>query len=297
MHASKIFPLLFIVTIAASSFVIFQSANAQTVPKPSVPEFTLSYVDNSRDIAPTYDVDTYTGKTVMTHEGYHVQSISVTMTIKNQVFNQYTDNNDHAVRLYYKIGSKGHFGNTWTNYSVYYIQVNGDFSSRYLEPSNDLTTTVTFGLSGNNDSAHFDINVPLKNEGQIDFRILSYTAYYVVVKDEPNPFNIRYPYHDEYTIVEESAWSTVQVLDIPSGITSYSPTSEPTQIPNQTPTTRAMPTTSSTSTLNAPNTTINLIPIPLIFLGVFVLGVVVGILLLRLPKRRSTSAPLLSDSS
>lgn len=33
-----------------------------SISKPSVPEFTVKYVDNSYDVPPTYGIDQYTGE-------------------------------------------------------------------------------------------------------------------------------------------------------------------------------------------------------------------------------------------
>ena len=59
---SKGFSLPLVVILAVSSLIMVESAFAQSIPKPSVPEFTLKYVDNSHNVLPIYGVDPYTGK-------------------------------------------------------------------------------------------------------------------------------------------------------------------------------------------------------------------------------------------
>ncbi len=39
-----------------------ESAFAQLIPTPSIPEFTLKYIDYSYDVPPTYKIDEYTGE-------------------------------------------------------------------------------------------------------------------------------------------------------------------------------------------------------------------------------------------
>jgi hypothetical protein len=64
--------LLLITVLAVSSLIMVSSAFAQSITKPSVPEFTLVLVDSSYDVPTTYSIDPYTGENV-THNGYHVE--------------------------------------------------------------------------------------------------------------------------------------------------------------------------------------------------------------------------------
>ena len=110
----KGFSLLLVVILAVSSLMMVESASAQSIPKPSVPEFTLKYVDNSYDVPPmtTSSTDPYTGKvTFTTIPGYHVENKSVEITIKNQPFTSYLNENGSRVWLFYYVAVKGHFEN------------------------------------------------------------------------------------------------------------------------------------------------------------------------------------------
>lgn len=56
-----------------------------SIPTPSVPEFTLKYVDNSYDVpsSTTTTTDPYTGEqTITTEPGYHVANETIEVTIK-----------------------------------------------------------------------------------------------------------------------------------------------------------------------------------------------------------------------
>ncbi len=83
---------------------------------PSVPEFTLRYVDNSYDVPPTCGIDQYTGKNVTTKEGYHVDKRSIEFTIKNQPFTSYNDSIGNNICVYYNFRFKGQYGEEWSYY-------------------------------------------------------------------------------------------------------------------------------------------------------------------------------------
>ncbi len=106
---SKGFSLLFVVILAVSSLIIVESATAQSIPKPSVPEFTLKYVDHSYDVPPTTTttIDPYTGKqTQATQPGYRVENKTLDVIIKNQNFTAYEDTNaQRNYALYYNRNS------------------------------------------------------------------------------------------------------------------------------------------------------------------------------------------------
>ena len=107
------------IVLVASSIIMVQNASAQSMPKPSVPQFSIQVVDYSYDVPTTYTTDSYTGKQI-TNPGYHVDDIRVEGKIKNQHFTPYmipnpnstnSDNPNLNIDFYYNIRYKGHFGN------------------------------------------------------------------------------------------------------------------------------------------------------------------------------------------
>ena len=96
--------------MAVSSLTIVESASAQAITKPSIPEFTVKYVDRSYDTQPTYGYDQYTGKTVITKPSEHVDNRTIEITIKNQPFTPFTDENGNNINLLYNVQYKGSFG-------------------------------------------------------------------------------------------------------------------------------------------------------------------------------------------
>ena len=73
---SKRTSLLFIVILTVSSLILVNLAPA-SITKPSVPEFTVKFEAHPYDVPPTYGIDPYTGKNVMTQAGYHVENKSI----------------------------------------------------------------------------------------------------------------------------------------------------------------------------------------------------------------------------
>lgn len=73
----RIFSLLIIATLAASSLTILQTTTAQTIPKPSVPEFTVKYVNASYNVTTS---NPYTGL----DEIKQISNNSIEVLIKNQ---------------------------------------------------------------------------------------------------------------------------------------------------------------------------------------------------------------------
>ena len=168
----KGFALFIILIIAISSLIIVESASAQTIPKPSVPEFTLKYVDNSYDVAPktTSSTDPYTGKvTSTTIPGYHVQNRSVEIIIKNQQFTSYLNENGSRVYLFYDIESKGHFEN-WNPFSSdasYWMKqkLYESYPPGFIVVSDSQYTVITHKLENISDG------------GQVDFRMQAIIGY------------------------------------------------------------------------------------------------------------------------
>ena len=77
--------------LALSNLVMVGSVFAQSIPTPSVPEFSLRFVDASYDVPTTYTIDDYTGQNI-THPGYHVENRTIEVRIKNQPFTSYESN-------------------------------------------------------------------------------------------------------------------------------------------------------------------------------------------------------------
>lgn len=99
-----------IMILAASCIMGAESSSAQSNSKPSAPEFTVSYVDYSYDVPPTYHIDEFSGRNVSNNNGYRIDQQSVLFKIKNQPFTTYNDSSGNTVNLYFNFRYRGHFG-------------------------------------------------------------------------------------------------------------------------------------------------------------------------------------------
>ena len=201
---SKSFAVLFILIMAISSpsLIMIKPTSAQTIPKPSVPEFTVAYVDHSYDVPPktTSSFNPYNNKTTEnTIPGYHVQNFAIDLTIKNQPIPSMIDGNKSYLLFY--IVLKGHYGNDWTNpYS--------NAIDSYPKQSNSDYTVVSFPTTS------------YRAGDEIDFQMQAILAY--GYNHYLGAFTPEYNY--DYEGVAISNWSSIQTVTIPSANPSPTPT-------------------------------------------------------------------------
>jgi hypothetical protein len=206
--------LLLIAFLAVSSLIMVESALAQSIPKPSAPEFTLKLADHSYDVPATYSTDPYTGQNI-THPGYHVENKTIDITIKNQPFA--SSINGATYQLYFNIRDKGSFEDNWTELSW------TDRTSGTLVPqSNSQYTVVSYPTQS------YPINASL------DFQIQALIGGYYQVTPQ-DPF---IPSYTGFGILAagESAWSSIQTITLNESQTlSPSPIATPTPTSSQEP--------------------------------------------------------------
>ena len=114
---AKHLTLCLVVILAVSSLLVVLPSNAQTIPKPSVPEITVEFVNRSYNVPPSTTTTTnpYSGeKIVTTKEGFHIQNDSFVITINSQHIST-QDASGKNIRLFYVVESKGHFSAYWKN--------------------------------------------------------------------------------------------------------------------------------------------------------------------------------------
>ncbi|MCW4029458.1 MAG: hypothetical protein NWE92_07415 [Candidatus Bathyarchaeota archaeon] len=212
--------LTIIITFSCFTLYAANPANAQSIPKPSVPEFTLKYVDNSYDVPSTYSTDPYTGRNVLTQTGYHVENKSIEVIIKNQPFNSYRNVNNSLVELHYYIFAKGHFQD-WSDVPS---------PDSRVDRSNGEYTVVTYGLGGNNGSDIYNHQLgEVSDGGKIDFIVQALTGYSTRIQRSLYESQFGEHYYWVFTVVETSDWSNAQTISIPDGVVSYSaPNPSPT---------------------------------------------------------------------
>jgi len=205
-YASKSSSILIVLLLALSIVIMVFPALAQSIPKPSVPEFTFKFLDKSYDVAPTTipTTDPYNNRTTTNSiPGYHVKDFEIEVAIKNQLFPAIIDGN--RTNLYYAVARKGHFEN-WTN--------SGDFSST----GSDIYPffyNIPINSSSEYTITHLNANF-YKPGDQVDIEvraILGY-AYSYNVPDHILPA-IRTIY-----VYNSSDWSLTQTFTMPNTSTS-----------------------------------------------------------------------------
>jgi hypothetical protein len=224
--------LLLIAVLVLSSLIMVNSAFAQSIPKPSVPEFTVEYFDNSYDIAPTYTTDPYTNNTVIQTRGDHVDNRTVVVTIKNQPFTPFTDKDGNTINLFYSVRYKGTFGQEWTSMFGERAAWEGVYDpyGTYGFPTQDASsqhTTITYSLPWNIVDGKMDIQVEAL-EGYTNRTI------------DPSRSHINWVVY-EYTFYgKESGWSNTTTITLgplpsasPSPPVSPEPTTNPIDLPQE----------------------------------------------------------------
>jgi hypothetical protein len=180
------------------------SVFAQSTPKPSVPEFTLSFVDKSYDVPTTHTTDPYTGQDV-TQQGYHVNRTALVMAIQNQQLVY-----EYSGSFLYNIRVKGHYAENWTQL---YLNDNIPVASTSFDQ-----TLITIGfLEGNSVGPIGDRYIIVPAGGEEDFQVQAMIGGFFKAGFD----------HTEFS-GETSDWSNTQTITIPT------PTPPPTASPTPT---------------------------------------------------------------
>lgn len=214
--SSAVFFIL-IMAISSLSLIVIKSAFAQAIPKPSVPQFTLSLVDKSYDVLPktTSTTDPYNGKiTTTTIPGYHVKNFVIELSIKNQPFPPTINGNKSS--LWYDVQTKGHFEAEWTE--QYPVSTMSPTNLPWPTQSSSGYTLLSFPAS-------------YRTDDKVDFQVkailgyqYSYDTYFYGQQSHIVPLRMNDFIH------EVSDWSSIQTFTMPetSSLTSPSPNPTPT---------------------------------------------------------------------
>jgi hypothetical protein len=257
LKAYFIVALLFSALAVAVHFGTVQAESS--IPKPSVPEFTVTLIDTSYYVSPTTTTDPYTGETV-TKGGYYVQGEpEIEIAIKNQPFTPYVDTaTNKGVSLFYQVRTKGHFSPDWSIVE-YWIKEAPAYNPRNPYPEQDFTSEYTVLKYGSLTSQ----NIP--SEGQLDIQVEALIGYVTIYGDPNHSIDLYNLFASFEFTGESSGWSETQTLTMGEGQT---PTPSPAATP--TPTSSPAPTPSPTN-----YTTIQLTEQEII-VGVAIAAVVIG---------------------
>ncbi|MCW3983955.1 MAG: hypothetical protein NWE96_08150 [Candidatus Bathyarchaeota archaeon] len=205
--------LALIIVLFASGLMLVESASAQSISKPAVPQFTLKFVDASYDVPTTYSMDPYTGATVE-HSGYHVQNRTIEVSIRNQPFTKY-QSNGQIIDFYLNIRTKGSYAKEW-------IQIYSP-SRGFLTQSGSEYTVVSYSLDDNEFPFWDNIN---QSGGQVDFQVqaLIGAVHRIQNGSQTDPL-LMFPWIFEG---QTSEWSNTQTITIPQTTPSPSVPELPT---------------------------------------------------------------------
>jgi hypothetical protein len=224
---------------------------AQSIAKPSVPEFTLKFVDNSYDVPPTYGIDQYTGEKVITSPGYHIDNRTVEFTIKNQPFTPHADASGNDISLYYNFRFKGPYGDNWAYYPYtgrLYGQYTGFFPDTSASKSDYTVISVSLRSLNSPDSP-----TKISTGSNVEFQVQAIIGYIEVNHTGLSAGNF-------YNFTgERSDWSNSQTIFISESQT-------PTPSPATTPTSSPLPTPFSGTGLSEQE----------IIIGVAIVAIVIG---------------------
>ncbi len=231
---SKGFSLLIVVLLTVSSLIMVESAFAQTptpspvpIPKPSVPEFSVKFIDLSYTTPATYSTDPYTGQNV-THLGSYVANKTFEVTIKNQPFAPYfipylDTGRGWYISLHYNIRVKAHHEENWTNL---YLREDIPYLSENVPSKSVSEYTV---LSYNSYQPISENTYRMGNKmidfppgSQVNFQVEALAGYIQRIWN-PN-FTSQLDMYPYVFTGESSDWSTIQTITIPTSSPKASPT-------------------------------------------------------------------------
>lgn len=244
--------LTLVIVLAVSSLFMIGSVFAQSTPKPSVPEFTVKFVNASYTVTIT---NAYTGL----DETKQISNNSIEIAITNQPFN-YSD-----YQIYYNLRVKPRFADNWTE--IYPIQnrtssYNGDDTFSYAEyvspdsptqPSSGYTLisfpvvpTELYGASGydvqryysgyeGEEGRIFAFLSAIPDGAELDFQVEALVGHASQrwVIDHPLYPTIGGHFAPAVAYDETSRWSNTQTVTIGESQTP-TPTPTPSQEPQQT---------------------------------------------------------------
>jgi hypothetical protein len=221
---SKSFSLLIILIIAVSSIIIVKTACAQSIPTPSVPEFSLKYVDNSYEVpptSPTYTTDPYTGKQKLVNSGYpsyHVDNRTIELWIKNQPYTNSVGLTTY--HIYYDVRLKGHFEQNWFenkgNAVVLELASMPFTFNSTVTTSEYISNSVPLATSSNYTVLSFNGNLDVG--AQEDFQVKALIGHDSKFWSAPKSwfFEVHGDYEPAIAFDNESDWSPTQTFTAPT---------------------------------------------------------------------------------
>jgi hypothetical protein len=257
--------LTLIIAMSCLTLLTINPTNAQTIPKPSVPEFSLQLIGPAYVVPTTYHLDQNTGQ-IVADIGYTNEYSAVVITTKNQPYDTTYGS------LFYNIRLKNH---EWNDTWLYPLDNLFRMFQTYPTQSTESGyTNITLTIQSNS------LLVGVLNDIQVE-AMLGNIGRHQEYSDTGQYLGAPYVFNGQ-----TSDWSSTQSINIPANVPLDSISPNPTSPITSTPTT-SMPT----STPTTPNTNVDSITLPLnVFIALVAILVVVilALLILALKKHQKT---------
>lgn len=241
--------LVVVLTVLSLSLIaVMPEPASASIPKPSVPEFTLKFVNASYSVTNT---NPYTG----VNEIQLINNNSIEITIENQFFDY---SNDY--RIYFNVRAKPHFEGNWTEiYPIqnmtssydgdgafsYALYINRDSptqsSSSYTNITFPVVPTEVYQASGydirryysgteGQEGTYFAFLYAIPAGGQVDFQVQALVGHNSTYWYIQHPLFPTYGGFFEPAIAFDttSGWSNTQTVTLDSN--SHSPASSSTPL-------------------------------------------------------------------
>jgi hypothetical protein len=271
---SKYHTLYLVVLLIVYSILFVIPTDAQSITKPSVPEFKLNYTNYVYDEPAA--TSQWSGEPIP-NSGYHYDYRLVYIKVRNTPNDAYVndDSTINGVRehLYYNVRVKNHFSNEWVEFwgqSPMYASNGSIITGTWYWGASDseVTTIGSIALNGRTNLIHASRDVAVGD--QVDFQVKALIGYQNI--------------EDHTFIGEESAWSSTQTLTIDMSVqTTSSPPSDSSDATTE-------PTQSTTPSNTLDDQTYGVTSVPLsVFIAVIVALIAVIFTLLifyRRPKQK-----------
>lgn len=241
--------LLVVLLLAASSLMMIKTANAQSIPKPSTPTFTLELTNDSVD-----------------------------MKIQNQPIIPNANDTDNTSNIFWNIRIKSHDSENWTYSTVPEPGVRGYVG----ETSTSDVTELQYPFSSIN------VLLGLSNDSHIiDYQVEAINGYLNTTYAYAHPFDFD-PNSTPVIVVNTSDWSSTRTISVPANVPLSSPSS-PIPTSSSSPTSTSTSTPTSTTTSSSPSTSFLLITNTISLIVIAILLAVIIVLLLFMRKRKTAN--------
>ncbi len=215
--------LTLIIVLSSLTLLTVKTANAQSIPKPTVPEFTAEFVNSPYEVPAHQGVNIWTGQNYTIPSQYLYNS-SIELTITNQPFSSYVFNNQ-TVLLYYNVRMKEHNTVNWNDsYLTQNILYNSNsqYTTLIYPIEQNLTKTLVHPIyqkqtyySPPDAYAGEDQIIQFPAGSQVDFQVQAMIGYQYIIYNsvELNTLNFT---------GQTSDWSSTETITLPSSSPSPS---------------------------------------------------------------------------